>query len=178
LASDRPEGVGVPVRRREDRRLLDGEGEYLADLRIPGTLDVAFVRSPIAHGRLTRVTIPDEHREAVFQLRDLPPIRPIQAVNNAPGFQASEYPPLAERKVRFVGEPIALCVAPTRAEAEDIAQACEVEFDELPAVASIEKALAQGAARVHEHWNDNVYVETRIQTGDCVFRANVISHFG
>jgi carbon-monoxide dehydrogenase large subunit len=166
LQAERPQGIGVAVRRREDRRLLDGEGEYLADLRIPGTLDVAFVRSPIAHGRIREVTVPEAHRGAVFQLADLPGVKPIRAINQAPGFQSSDYPALAEGKVRFVGEPIAMCVAPTRAQAEDIAQACFVDFDELPPVAGIEQALDASSPRVHEHWTSNIAVETKMQTGD------------
>ena len=166
IDSRRPQGVGAPVKRREDARLLDGEGVFLADLRIPGTLEVAMLRSPIAHGRIRGLNVPDEFRGAVFQLSDLPPVKPIQAVNKAPGFQASDYPALAQGKVRFVGEPIALCVAATRAAAEDIVQACEVDFEELPGLPSIAAALAPGAPLVHEHWRDNLSVETNIRTGE------------
>jgi aerobic carbon-monoxide dehydrogenase large subunit len=166
LAIERPQGVGVAVKRREDRRLLDGQGEFLADIDIPGTLDVNFLRSPVAHARLRGIEIPEHRKGAVFTAADFDWIKPITAFGAAPGFQKSDYHALAREKVRFVGDIIAMCVAPTRAEAEDIAQECVIEFDELPPVADMASALRAGAPRIHEHWTSNVYVETKIETGD------------
>jgi aerobic carbon-monoxide dehydrogenase large subunit len=160
------QGVGASVLRVEDRRFLDGGGEYLADIQISGTWEAAFLRSPIAHGRIVRVGVPDEYRDRIFTARDLPPVKPIVADSAAPGFKHSEYPPLAVGKVRFVGEILAVCLGRTRGEAEDLAQACTLEIDELPAVWDIDIALAPEAPRVHEHWTDNIFVETRIPTGD------------
>jgi carbon-monoxide dehydrogenase large subunit len=135
-------------------------------MQLAGMLEAAFLRSPIAHGRLVSVGIPDEYRSKVFLARDLPPVRPIVADSAAKDFKHSEYPPLAGDKVRFVGEMVAICLARTRAEAEDIAQACTLEIDELPAVWDIDVALAPDAPRVHEGWTDNIFLETRIPTGD------------
>jgi carbon-monoxide dehydrogenase large subunit len=132
----------------------------------PGMLEAAFLRSPIAHGRIVAVGIPNQYRDRVFLARDLPPVKPIVADSAAKGFKHSEYPPLAGDKVRFVGEIVAVCLAPTRAEAEDIAQACTLEFDELPALWDIDIALAPDAPRIHDSWADNIFVETRIETGD------------
>ena len=162
------QGVGAAVLRTEDGRFLQGKGEYLADLQFPGMLEIAFLRSPVAHARLLGVTIPPELKGRVFLAADLPGAKPIVANSAAPGFKASEYPAVARDKVRFVGEIIAICTGRTRAEAEDAAQAVEVEleFDELPAVWDIEVALQAGAPLVHEHWADNVFLETRITTGD------------
>src|SRR6185437_4275489 len=70
FAIQRPEGVGMPGKRREDRRLLDGRGEYLGDLIIPGALEVASLRSPVAHARLRGVEIPAHRRGAVFIAQD------------------------------------------------------------------------------------------------------------
>ena len=165
-ANARAEGVGASVLRVEDRRFLDGAGEYLADIQIAGMVEAAFLRSPVAHGTITRVEIPEEFRGQVFLAADLPPVKPIVADSAAKGFKHSEYPPLATGKVRFVGEMIAICIAATRAEAEDIAGACTVEFDEHPAVWDIDVALAPDATLVHEDWADNVFVETRIPSGD------------
>jgi carbon-monoxide dehydrogenase large subunit len=154
------------VRRKEDRRFLDGEGEYLADLQFPGMAEVAFLRSPVAHARIRSIEIPEQYRDQVFVAADIAFAAPIVAVSAAKGFKRSEYHPLTADKVRFVGDPLAICIAPTRAEAEDIAAACVVDFDEMPAVWDIDVALKPDAARVHDHWSDNVYLQTVIQTGD------------
>ncbi|MCC6780975.1 MAG: xanthine dehydrogenase family protein [Hyphomicrobiales bacterium] len=161
-----PQGVGATVRRREDRRLLDGRGAYLADLEVPGTLEVAFLRSPVAHARIRGIEVPPQHRHRVFLARDIAFAKPIVAVAAGGGFKASDYPPLVADKVRFVGDLVAMCVAPTRAEAEDVAQSCGLDLEELPAVWDIDVALAQTSTRVHDHWPDNVYSETKITTGD------------
>ncbi|MDB5823376.1 MAG: xanthine dehydrogenase family protein molybdopterin-binding subunit [Herminiimonas sp.] len=166
LTVSRPEGVGMSVKRREDRRLLDGKGEYLADLNIPGTLDVHFLRSPVAHARLLGIDVPESRKGAVFTAADFDWIKPIVAFGAAAGFQKSDYHALAKDKVRFVGDIIAMCVAPTRAEAEDIAQECLVDFDELQPIADMADAQKPGAPLIHEHWDKNVYVETKIETGD------------
>jgi carbon-monoxide dehydrogenase large subunit len=166
FAIQRPEGVGMPVKRREDRRLLDGRGEYLGDLNIPGALEVAFLRSPVAHARLRGVEIPAHRRGAVFTAQDFDWIKPIVANGAAAGFQKSDYHALARDKVRFVGDIVAMCVAATRAEAEDIAQECGLDLDELTPVADMADAVRADAPLIHEHWSSNVYVETKIETGD------------
>jgi carbon-monoxide dehydrogenase large subunit len=160
------QGVGASVKRNEDRRYLDGQGEYLADLQVPGMAEVAFLRSPVAHGRIRSIKVPDAFRGQVLFASDIAFTKPIVAVSSAKGFKSSNYPALTSDKARFVGDLLAMCVAPTRAEAEDIAQACIVDFDELPAVWDIDVALKTGAPRVHDAWADNVYVETQIATGD------------
>jgi aerobic carbon-monoxide dehydrogenase large subunit len=160
------EGVGASVRRVEDRRLLEGGGEYLADLRVPGTIELAFLRSPVAHAQLKGVDIPAEYRGSVFLAEDIGFTKPIVAATAAPGFQSSEYPALARQKLRFVGEMVAMCIAPTRAEAEDIAQACTLDLEELPPVWDIDVALDADAPRIHEAWRDNVFLRSAITTGD------------
>jgi carbon-monoxide dehydrogenase large subunit len=156
------------VLRVEDRRFLNGGGEYLGDMQLPGMVEAAFLRSPVAHGTILSIDIPAQYRGQVFTLAELPAVKPIVADSAAKNFRHSEYPPLASGKVRFVGEMIAICIAPTRAEAEDIVAACTVEFDEHPAVWDIDVALAADAPRVHADWPDNIFVETRIPAGDLV----------
>ncbi|HET6306580.1 MAG TPA: xanthine dehydrogenase family protein molybdopterin-binding subunit, partial [Rhodopila sp.] len=138
----------------------------LADLQVAGALEVAFLRSPVAHATLKGVRVPDALRDKVFLADDIGFVKPIVAIGAAPGFKRSEYPPLARNKVRFVGEMIALCVGRTRAEAEDVAQACELDLEDLPALWDLDVALRPDAPRVHDDWADNIYVETRIATGD------------
>jgi len=160
------EGVGASVLRNEDRRYLDGGGEYLADLQVPGMAEVAFLRSPVAHGRIRSIEVPAAYQGNVFFAADISFAKPIVAVNSAKGFKSSNYPALTSDKARFVGDLLAICVAPNRAEAEDIAQACVIDFEELPAVWDIDVALEPGAPHVHDAWSDNIYFESRIRTGD------------
>ncbi|MGA8694228.1 MAG: xanthine dehydrogenase family protein molybdopterin-binding subunit, partial [Xanthobacteraceae bacterium] len=112
-------GIGVRVKRKEDERFLFGEGQYIADLRLSRMREVAFVRSPVAHAHINAVVVPEHLRSSVFTARDLDGVLPIKAVSPLPGFQVSEQPVLAKDKIRQVGELIAMCVAETRAEAED-----------------------------------------------------------
>lgn len=161
-----PRGIGASVLRNEDARFLDGKGEYLADLNMFGTMEVVFFRSPIAHGHIKSIDIPDEIRSSVFLLADLGQIRPVRAVLDVPSFRVSDFPALADNTVRFVGEPIAMCIAPTRAEAEDIAQQIFVDFEELPVVVDTLKAADGSAPPIHAGWADNVCLISTPGNGD------------
>ena len=153
------DGVGASLLRKEDDRFLRGKGHYIGDISLDGTREVAFVRSTVAHARLLGVQIPESIRSSVFTAEDLTDVKPIRAVSPLPGFKASEQPPLVTAKIRHVGALIAMCVADTRAEAEDIAAQVMVDYDELPAVVDMLDAQLSDAPRVHESWNDNIYLE-------------------
>ena len=155
-------GVGARLPRKEDRRFLLGEGEYVANIRLPGMLDVAFVRSPVAHARIKGITKPEKNSDAVFTAEDLKGVNPIRAVSALKGFKPSEQPILARDKLRQVGELVAMCVAPTRAEAEDLADLTEINFEELPAVVDMLEARLKPPALVHEEWGDNVFLESLV----------------
>ncbi|MEE9125022.1 MAG: xanthine dehydrogenase family protein molybdopterin-binding subunit [candidate division NC10 bacterium] len=159
-------GIGASNLRKEDARYLRGRGEFLADITIPGMQDVAFLRSPFAHARIRDIKIPASIKRRVFTSADLAGVKPIRAVSALAGFKAADYPPLAVSKVRFAGEPIAMCVAPTRALAEDLAQEIFVDFEELEAVVDLDQAIKPGAPLVHEGWGDNIWVETQFHAGD------------
>ena len=157
-------GVGAPLRRKEDERFLHGRGQYVADLRLPGMLDVAFVRSPLAHGRLVSITKPAGREGEVYTMDDLVGVRPIRAVSGLAGFKPSDQWPLARGKVRQVGETIAMCVATSRARAEDLAEQVQVEIDSLPAVVDMLAARsAAPPALVHDDWGDNVFLHTHVK---------------
>ncbi|HUB13082.1 MAG TPA: xanthine dehydrogenase family protein molybdopterin-binding subunit [Acetobacteraceae bacterium] len=156
------QGIGHPVPRVEDDRLLRGRGEFIADIRLPGMRELAFVRSPLAHARICNIRKPRGAEAAVFIADDLDGVHPIVANSALPGFKTSAQPVLAAGKVSYVGEPIAVCVATNRAAAEDLAAAVEVEFEELPPVVDMRAALT-AAPRVHEQWPDNVFLETFIE---------------
>ncbi|HEU4660928.1 MAG TPA: xanthine dehydrogenase family protein molybdopterin-binding subunit [Pseudolabrys sp.] len=152
-------GIGASVVRKEDDRFLRGRGQYVGDFRMAGLQEVAFVRSPVAHARLKQVRIPERFRDVVFTADDLVDVKPIVSAPPLKGFKRSAEPILATGKVRFVGEIIAMCVAPSRAEAEDIADAVSLDLEELPAVTDMLAACEPGSALVHEEWGDNVFVE-------------------
>lgn len=154
------QGVGASAPRKEDDRFLRGRGQYVGDVRMAGMKDVAFVRSPLAHARLGAIRIPDEIRDKVFVASDLDGVTPIVAISGLAGFKPSKQPVLVDEKVRQVGELIAMCVADTRAKAEDLAAMVEVDLEELPAVHDMLKAREPGSALLHEHWGDNVFLET------------------
>ena len=152
-------GIGASVLRKEDDRFLKGRGQYVGDYRLPGTREVAFVRSPIAHGRLKSIRIPKEFRDCVYTTDHLNNVKPIVSAPPLKGFKYSVQPVLATGKVRYVGEMIAMCVASSRAEAEDIADAIAVELEELPAVTDMIAATRPDSPLVHEEWGDNIFVE-------------------
>src|ERR1700687_4172913 len=148
--ADTGQGVGARLPRKKDDRFMRGRGQYVADIRLAGLQDVAFVRSPLAHARITAIHVPERYRDVVFTAADLTGLKPIRAVSGLPGFKISEQPVLATGKVRHVGELIAMCVAPTRAEAEDIATSVTLDLEELPAVHDMLQARRPEAPLVHE----------------------------
>lgn len=152
--------VGQPLPRLEDRRHLMGQGGFVADIRLPGMRDVAFLRSPVAHGLLRPLSVPQGFDAGALwtaeRLRGR--VRPIRAVLNRPAFRPSDHPILAEGSVRHVGEMIAALVAPDRARAEDMAEALHPDIEPLPVLSDPEAALAPNAPVLHPGWPDNVYM--------------------
>jgi carbon-monoxide dehydrogenase large subunit len=151
-------GIGARVLRKEDERLLAGRGRFIDDLQFPRLLEAAFWRSPVAHARIGRIDAPKEHAAQVFRWTDMQGVKPITARSTLPGYQVSDYGPLAIGTARFVGEPVAVCVAPTRARAEDIAASLSVELDELTPLANVAASLA-APVPIHDGWRDNRFIE-------------------
>ena len=138
--------LGNSVVRVEDPDLLTGLGTFVDNLPIPGALHLAFVRSSAAHALIEAIDT-DEARAmpgvvAVYTAADLgvPPQKAAMSLNDA-----CLRPPLADTKVRFVGEPVAAVVADTRAAALDAAEMVVVSYEPLDAVTDAEAALAPGA---------------------------------
>src|SRR6478609_3522522 len=134
IDNNRPQGIGASLTRKEDERFMHERGEYVPNIRMVGMIDVAFVRSPIAHGHIVGIDQPQAFARAVYTLADLDGVKPIVADSGLPRLKSSRQHVLASGKVRQVGEPIAMCVAASRAQAEDIAAQVFVDFEELPAV--------------------------------------------
>ncbi|MBP2303387.1 xanthine dehydrogenase family protein molybdopterin-binding subunit [Azospirillum picis] len=158
-------GIGARVRRKEDARHLIGRGRFVGDIRMPGLRDVAFLRSTYAHARIVAITRPAGSEGSVYTVDDLAGLSPIVTRSTIPGYKESTHWPLASGKVRFVGEPVVMAVAASRAEAEDLCDAVQVEFDPLPVIASSEAGRAPDAPRVHEEWPDNLFLESGFDSG-------------
>jgi carbon-monoxide dehydrogenase large subunit len=156
------QGVGASVLRKEDDRYLRGRGIFIADMKLPAMQELAFVRSPVAHAKNLRIRKPAGFENRVFTAADLLGVKPITAISGLPGFKPSSQPVLATDKIRHVGEALAVCIAPTRAEAEDLAALVELDFDELPAITDMLAARRPESPLVHDHWGDNVFLETKV----------------
>jgi len=163
MSSITGKGVGASLRRKEDARFLAGRGQFVGDIRRSGMLDVAFVRAPVAHARITSIEKPAGLEDRVWVMQDLAGVKAIRAVSGLKGFKPSNLWPLAKDKVRHVGETVAMCVGATRAEAEDIAAQVTVDYDELPAVVDMVEARIRPPALVHDEWGDNVFLETLVE---------------
>jgi carbon-monoxide dehydrogenase large subunit len=151
--------IGARIPRVEDERFLRGEGRFVADIAVPFMLEAHILRSPHAHARIERIDL-----DAALALdgvhailtggdlpADLPPI-PCRIPTHGDLGPYLQYP-LAKDRVRYVGEPIVVIVARSRAVAEDAAELVEIDFDPLPAVTSPEAGMLPDAPRVHEMGN-------------------------
>jgi carbon-monoxide dehydrogenase large subunit len=152
--------VGRSIRRVEDPTLVTGQGRFTGDL--PAMLWVRFVRSSVAAGRIVRIIAPEGAR--LVTAADLTAVKPIRPMLHKFNYVPVAQPILADGVVRFVGEPIAAVLAPTREEAEDIADCVEVEIEQTPPVVDARAAVASGAVAVHREAPGNVIVEGRVKT--------------
>ncbi|UTW11291.1 xanthine dehydrogenase family protein molybdopterin-binding subunit [Marinobacterium rhizophilum] len=169
-------GIGARVRRVEDKRMLQGKGRFVSDIRVPGLQDVAFLRSPLAHGRIKSITRPQGSEQTVFTVDDMQGVKPIRADSNLPSYRDSEHWVLARGKVRFVGEPVVMCVAHNRAAAEDLVEQVELELESLAPITGIDAALDNQGPRVHEHWDNNLFLDLEVGEAfpELASRADVI----
>jgi aerobic carbon-monoxide dehydrogenase large subunit len=171
---------GAAVRRREDPRFLRGEGRFVDDVAVPGLLHAAFLRSPHAHARLVSIDAARARRlpgvSAVFSHADLARwMKPLPVFGaTPPGLAAAvrfdvRHAPqwaLCKDVARHVGEAVAMVVADSRARAEDAAEAIDVAWEPLPAVADMVSAGEAGAPLLHPEWATNVAVGFTHGIGD------------
>ena len=157
---------GASLKRLEDPRLLRGQAMFVEDLRLPGLRHVAFVRSvhPHARFRLDARAVPDG--AALYTAADFPSAIAIPAVVSHAALRPCAQAPLARERARYVGEPLAAVVAPTRYAAEDAAADVRVEYDVLDPVADADAALAPGAPLLHEGAQGNVAADFTVRVGD------------
>jgi aerobic carbon-monoxide dehydrogenase large subunit len=159
-------GIGASLLRREDERHLLGRGEFVPDIKLPGLMEVAFVRSPHAHARIRGIAVPPAVQSEVFTAADLPRLKPIRVETHAAGAKAPPWPPLATDKVRYVGDAIAACIGASRAEAEDLAALVAVDYEVLDAVVSAPRDMRGSRHPVHDGWGDNLFSERVFEGGD------------
>ncbi len=162
--------IGARTPRVEDPRLVTGRGQYVDDIRIPGILHAAFVRSNIAHGRIRSVDV-SAARAAPGVLmaasaRELDGLVGMLQPLGPPEFLAPAHPVLAEDKVRCAGEPLAIVVAESRALAEDACELVDVDIEPLPAVVSIDDALDPSRALLFEELGTNIVYQRSDTYGD------------
>lgn len=187
--------IGARILRTEDAQLLRGGGEFVDDIRLPGMLHGAFLRSPIAHGRIHAI----DSRAA----RAIPGVRTILTASELnPALRSTRLPmlvpnpfsetsltqfALAKHEVCYAGEAIALVVADSRYIAEDALAAIAIEFENLPAVSDCRAALAAGAPAAHLGAAHNRATEFTTAYGDVegtfssaahIFREELWQHRG
>lgn len=160
--------TGSSVRRVEDRKLLTGRGRFVDDLRLPGMLHGAFVRSPWPHAELTHLDASAALRvPGVVAVLTAAEVEGMVMQGGAPnGLRNPAYLPLAGDRVRFVGDPVALVVATSRALAEDGADAVELAADPLDPVATIDHALDPTRPALFDDAGTNVLLDDETSYGD------------
>lgn len=179
MASAHAKLSGTSVKRVEDPRLLTGRGQFINDITLPGMAAVAFVRSPYAHARIRGIDVSEALRSpGVLTIltgeQARLEARPLQAkLHEAPGlerlarsYRIADWYPLAFACVRFVGEAVAAVVAESPYLAEDAARKIIMDYEPLPTVARVEKALEQEAPLLYPEWGDNVMLRADSSFGD------------
>jgi carbon-monoxide dehydrogenase large subunit len=160
-------GIGQPLRRYEDLRLLTGKGRYTDDITLPRAASAVVLRSPVAHALIKRVDAEAARGlpgvllvltggdVAEAMLGDVPCVHPLTSRDGKPRHDTPR-PLLAIGRVRHVGQPVALIVAESLDQARDAAEAIEVDYEELPAVVDSRTALAPGAPQLFDHIPGNL----------------------
>ncbi len=160
-------GIGQPLRRYEDLRLLTGKGRYTDDIALPGMAVAAVLRAPVAHAVIRRLDAGAARRMpgvklvltgaevAADGLGDLPCVHPLVSRDGKPRHDTPR-PLLAIGKVRHVGQPVAFIVAESLDQARDAAEAVAVEYEELPAVVESRAALGADAPLLFDHIPGNL----------------------
>src|SRR5437763_4134145 len=155
--------IGTSIKRREDPRLITGQATYVDDIKIPGMLYMAVLRSPYGHARINSINTDAARNHpgvrAVYTAQDLKGVIgnvaiavPLGEIANGMGIHG----PLADGKVRFYGDPVAVVIADDRYTARDARDLIEVDYEPLPAVVDMEKAMQPGAPLLYEEFGTNV----------------------
>jgi aerobic carbon-monoxide dehydrogenase large subunit len=163
--------IGASIRRREDHRLLTGRATFTDDIKLPQMLHAALLRSPYAHARITSIDAAKAQAMpgvvAVFTSQDIAPFAksiPLR-MYPLPGLERFLQYPLAQDKVRYVGEPVAVVIAESRYVAEDALDVLDVAYEPLPALVEARAALRDEVV-IHEEQGTNLAAQYTIAIGD------------
>src|SRR6266567_3444732 len=162
--------IGKRIRRQEDPRLITGTATYVDDIQMPGMHHACIVRSPHGAANIKSIDVKPALEMpgvvAVFTGRDTEGVGPVPCGASLPGLRVPHHHVLAIDRVYFLGHPVAVVVATDRYIARDAADRVEVEWEPLPTVTDVEKALDPGAPAVHPEWPDNTAFNYHQAGGD------------
>jgi carbon-monoxide dehydrogenase large subunit len=146
--------VGKSIKRREDPRFITGRGNYVDDLKVPGTTHAVFVRSPHGHARIKKIDTAAALKHpgvvAIFTGKDMTGVNSLPCGWLLPDLKVPPHMPLASDAARYVGDPVAVVIAETQSAAQDAAEKVRVTWDVLPAVTATDKAGAKDSPQIHE----------------------------
>jgi carbon-monoxide dehydrogenase large subunit len=190
-------GIGAPVRRKEDFRFITGRGQYTDDINRPGQSYIRFVRSPHAHARIKAIdtaaaagmpgvlAVLTGAELAADKIGSLICGWMIHSKDGSP-MKMAAHPAIVKDKACFVGDPVAVVIAETAAEARDAAEALKVDYEVLPAVADPAKAQKKGAPQIHEiapsntiyqwHLGDAKAVDQAFKAAKHVTRLDIVNN--
>ncbi|MGH9325523.1 MAG: xanthine dehydrogenase family protein molybdopterin-binding subunit [Terriglobia bacterium] len=163
--------VGERMKRKEDPRLIQGRGHYVDDIKLQGTLHMAFARSVQAHARIQSVNVSGALSmpglvDVITGAELKGKLGLIPCAAGIEGLKVPDHPCLAVEKVCYVGEPLAAVIATDRYKAQDAVEKIEIEYESLPAVINPEKGLEPGATVIHPQVGDNVAFLAKLEGGD------------
>ena len=163
--------IGAPIKRREDPRLVQGLSHYVDDIKLVNTLDCTFFRSDYAHADIKSInTEAAENLSGVVKVitgADIEgKVGSIPCAAEIEGLKVPDHPALAVGRVRFVGEPIAAVVATDPYIARDALDLIEVEYDELPTVVDLDKAIEPDSTVIYDEFDDNIAFTMPLDAGE------------
>ena len=161
---------GAALKRKEDPRLITGQGTYVEDVTLTGMLHMVLVRSPLAHALIKSIDTAEALKSpgviAVFTGEDLKEeLGSLPCGWVVPDTKEVPHPPLAVDRVRYVGDAVVAVLAESAAQASDGASVVDVEYEELDAVIDMNDALADGAVQLHEDAPNNTAFEWEVDAG-------------
>ena len=165
-----PTYIGQRVARKEDPRLITGEGTFTDDVMLQGMAYLTLVRSPHAHARIRRIDTAAAKKEpgvvAVLTGKDLEVTGMLPVFITVPSMNGSKHMPIATDKARYAGDAVAAVVADTRDAAKRAADLIAVDYEPLPVVVDASKALEAGAPILHEELGSNLVFTYPVKGGD------------
>lgn len=179
MKAEQPRHIGARIQRFEDIRLLSGLARYIDDITYPDMLHVSFVRADTAHARIANIDASGladlDYPTWVFTGADTAGLS-MKAHQDYPEMQYSEQPLLAETRVRFVGDPVAVVLAEDAYRAEDAAEHLLVEYEQLPVVGSMADARDASIPPLFDNWSSNVIVQRQMKGGDLAAAQAAAAH--